>query len=80
MSLKYETNMVLLNTLNTSNKTTEFTNSIDPDEVAHTEPPHQDLHCLSSSLLILNMIQLDKTIIEIFADVNFIVCFLALKS
>ena len=27
-------------------KTAEFTNSIDPDEVAHYEPPHQDLHCL----------------------------------
>ena len=26
------------------------------------------------------MIQLDKTIIEIFADVNFVVCFLVLKE
>ena len=31
-------------------KTADLTNSIDPDEVAHYEPPHQDLHCLSSSL------------------------------
>ena len=23
-----------------------MTNSVDPDEVAHNEPPHQDLHCL----------------------------------
>ena len=28
----------------------EFANSVDLDEVAHNEPPHQDLHCLSSSL------------------------------
>ena len=27
-----------------------------------------------------NMIQLEKTVIEIFADVNFVVCFLALKE
>ena len=25
-------------------------NSVDPDEVAHNEPPHLDLHCLPSSL------------------------------
>ena len=24
----------------------EFENSIDPDEVAHNESPHPDLHCL----------------------------------
>ena len=58
-------------------KTAEFTNSIDPDEVAHYEPPHQNLHCLSSSLAVLNMIQLDKIIIKIFTDVNCVVCFLA---
>ena len=23
-----------------------FANSIDPDEMAHNEPSHQDLHCL----------------------------------
>ena len=28
----------------------EFANSIDPDEVAHDEPPHLNLHCLPSSL------------------------------
>ena len=33
-----------------------FANSIDLDEVAHDEPPHIDLHCLPSSLRILNMI------------------------
>ena len=31
-------------------KIAEFANSIDLDEVAHYEPPHQDLHCLPSSL------------------------------
>ena len=44
-------------------KTAEFTNSVDPDEVAHHEPPHQDLHCLSSSLQFLNVLQLDKTVV-----------------
>ena len=34
----------------------DFANSVDLDEVAHNEPPHLDLHCLPSSLLILNMI------------------------
>ena len=28
--------------------TAEFTNRLDPDEAAHYEPPHRDLHCLSS--------------------------------
>ena len=28
----------------------EFANNLDPDEVAHNEPPHMDLHCLPSSL------------------------------
>ena len=37
-------------------KIAEFANSVDLDEVAHDEPPHVDLHCLPSSLLILNMI------------------------
>ena len=31
-------------------KIIEFENSVDPDEVAHHEPPHLDLHCLPSSL------------------------------
>ena len=37
-------------------KIAEFANSVDLDEVAHNEPPHQELHCLPSSLWILNMI------------------------
>ena len=31
-------------------KIAEFANSVDLDDVAHNEPPHQDLHCLPSSL------------------------------
>ena len=31
-------------------KKDKFANNVDPDEVAHNEPPHQDLHCLPSSL------------------------------
>ena len=31
-------------------KVAEFANSIDPDEAAHNELPHLDLHCLLSSL------------------------------
>ena len=30
-------------------KIAEFANSVDLDEVAHNEPPHQDLHGLPSS-------------------------------
>ena len=30
------------------NRNSEFTNSIDPGEVAHNEPPHLDLCCSSS--------------------------------
>ena len=31
-------------------KIAEFAKSVDPDEVAHNEPPRLDLHCLPSSL------------------------------
>ena len=36
-------------------KVAEFAHSIDLDEVAHHQPPHQDLHCLPFSFRILNM-------------------------
>ena len=39
-----------INSLSTETKIAEFANSVDFDEVAHNEPPHQDLHCLPSSL------------------------------
>ena len=29
-------------------KIAKFANCVDPDEVAHYEPPHLDLHCLPS--------------------------------
>ena len=38
------------NSLSTRDKNAEFANSIDLDEVAHSEPPHLDLHCMPSSL------------------------------
>ena len=31
-------------------KTVEFMNSVDPDEVAHYEPPHLNPQCLPSVL------------------------------
>ena len=31
-------------------KIVEFANSVDPDEVAHDEPPHLYLHCLPCGL------------------------------
>ena len=34
----------------TRDEIAEFANSADLDEVALNEPPHQDLHCLPSSL------------------------------
>ena len=37
-------------------KIADFANSVDLDEVAHKEPPHLDLHCLPSSLCLLNII------------------------
>ena len=39
-------------------KIAAFANSVDLDEAAQHEPPHLDLHCLSSSFLIFNLIQL----------------------
>ena len=35
---------------NTSSTLTKFSNSVDPDEAAHDEPPHLDLHCLPAGL------------------------------
>ena len=53
-----------LNSLTTRDKNAEF-HSVHLDEVAHKEPPHVDLHCLPSSLWILNMIYgLDLTFFE----------------
>ena len=54
----------------------DFANSIDLDEGAHYEPPHLDLHCLPSSLQILNMIKLGQNIFSNSADINFVPFFL----
>ena len=43
-------------------------------------PPHLDPHCLPSSLWILSMIYPEQNIFWNFADVNFVVCCLALKG
>ena len=52
----------LINSLSPEMKIAEFANRVDLDEVAHNEPPHPDLHCLLSSLRILNIILLGLTI------------------
>ena len=48
-------------------KIVELGNSVDPDEVAHNEPPHLDLHCLPSQFLFefKPCYYLDKTYFEI---------------
>ena len=30
--------------------TAEFTNNVDPDEVAYNEPPYHEIHCLPAGL------------------------------
>ena len=37
-----------INPQSAKTKTVEFANNVDPDEMAHNEPPHLDLHCLPS--------------------------------
>ena len=48
--LKTHTLAILLGSEKHQNGTVEFANSVDPDEVAHHEPPHQDLYCFPSSI------------------------------
>ena len=36
--------------LKAQNTRAEFANTVDPDEMAHNEPSHQDPQCLPSSL------------------------------
>ena len=67
--------LVISNTLSAREKTAEFANSIDPDEVAHNEPPHLDLHCLNCQLY-----SLDKNILKICRGNFVVICFLALKE
>ena len=57
-------------------KIVEFANREDPDEMAHNEPSHLDLHCLPSNSL---NSQFDRAWTKHFwgnfADINFVVCF-----
>ena len=50
-------------------KIVEFANSVDPDEVAHSEPPHLDLYCLLCNLWILNMMHCKKIISKLFLKI-----------
>ena len=43
-------------------KIVELANSVDPDEVAHNEPPYLNLHFLPCNVRILNMISLGQDI------------------
>ena len=40
-------------TFNSTDWKTGLANSVDPDEMAHNEPSHQDLHCLSFCFIFL---------------------------
>ena len=51
-----------LHTSSADNETAEFANTVDPDEAAHNEPSHRDLHCLPFSPRILIRIQLVRNI------------------
>ena len=56
-------------------KIVEFANSVDPDEVAHNEPPDLGLHCLPSLVFDISIRNsLDETIFFNSANVNFVVC------
>ena len=44
-------------------KIAALSNSVDPDEVAHYEPPHPVLHCLSFIHEILSIIKLGETLL-----------------
>ena len=40
-------------------KKIEFSNRLDPDEAAHNELPHLNLHCSPSNLLILDIASME---------------------
>ena len=46
-----------------------YLNCLDPDEVAHYEPPHLDLHCFSL-IFDPNMIKLEQNIFLNFAGIS----------
>ena len=53
--------MLAFNPRSTKNNVV-FANKVDPDEAAHYEPPHLDLHCLPTSFSILSMLWLGQNI------------------
>ena len=65
---------VLKNT-SSQRKKAQFANRADPDEAALNELPHQDLHCLSSSLSTEYVIAWMNFFLN-FADPSFNICFL----
>ena len=46
MSAKFKKNVSAKLYYIENSKTHNRANSVDPDEVAHNEPPHQDLQCV----------------------------------
>ena len=53
----------------------KFANSVDPDEVAHNEPPHLDLHTVCP-LLFESPYDIGwMKYFQNFADINFAACF-----
>ena len=49
-SCRSKISYILFNPRAPKTKIFEFANSVDPDEAALKEPPHQGLHCLQSDL------------------------------
>ena len=77
---KIKINSQKVNSFSTRDANSKFANSADLDEVAHNEPLHLNLHCLLSSLWILNKIKLELKIFWKFADESFVVCFLVVNE
>ena len=50
-----------------------WANSVDPDEVAHHEPPYPDLHCLQIVLFLFLVLSRSPKLDFIFIQVNKIV-------
>ena len=67
----WNTSYKSLDTLSVRDENNRYSNRVYLDEVAHNEPPHPDLHCLSSSLSILNMIYLGQNIFLKFCSHKF---------
>ena len=57
-------------------KIVEFANNVDPDEVAHNEPPYIGLHCLPTCLSRLSTMWLGQNFSLKFRRLRFVVCFI----